>query len=585
MIKEKINFKSVLLIIAMVILIILSTSCNNSSDTDTCQNSNVDSTAKDTNTGEHIDTDSDIDTDTDSDTGNSDDITDSNTDTDSDAFSDTSTDINSDSNINTDFNTDTDSDIETDTDVGNNDKPTLNIDLPLKDVMENYRGQTVNILAPVWTGNTASYPWSTVELCVVDYDMNASGYGEVINNAVMERNELIENTYGINLNWINAQSASMANRLENAKRNSETFHLAMPYIYEAMEIVIDKSLYTISDEYINLNAEYYSEEVIDKLTLDGKTFFIGGDFSFLDEQNATVLFYNAQMLKELGSEAPDLYELVLNGTWTIDTMYSLAGSVSGNLDDEDKYTDNDKYGFATSDLTLFYQCFGVYQAQKRVDSLGRENFELDLQSEYINDIINNILYAQKEKKIVRTSWTGGLSAAATAFEDNRVLFYNNVMQKSTSFKEGLEFGILPFPKLNTEQDRYYAPVSQRTTVLCIPKATDDRVLSECMIEILTKSSSEAIMPAYLSTIENKLHDNQKKKTIEIIEKEIFPNLMYDIGYVYGRYAGDGRGVATIIQSESVSAGFNSYKNAYMYNRVDADSIFEDWSSAYHIYSE
>ena len=93
------------------------------------------------------------------------------------------------------------------------------------------------------------------------------------------------------------------------------------------------------------------------------------------------------------------------------------------------------------------------------------------------------------------------------------------------------------------------------------------------------------MPAYLSTIENKLHNNQKEKTIEIIEKEIFPNLMYDIGYVYGRYAGDGRGVATIIQSESVSAGFNSYKNAYMYNRVDADYIFYEWSNAYHNYKD
>lgn len=585
MIKEKINFKSVLLIIAMVILIILSTSCNNSSDTDTCQNSNVDSTAKDTNTGEHIDTDSDIDTDTDLDTGNSDDITDSNTDTDSDAFFDTSTDINSGSDINTDFNTDTDSDIETDTDIGNNDKPTLNIDLPLKDVMENYRGQTVNILAPVWTGNTASYPWSTVELCVVDYDMDASGYGEVINNAVMERNELIENTYGINLNWINAQSASIANRLENAKRNSETFHLAMPYIYEAMKIVSDNSIHTISDQYVSFDAEYYSEEAIDKLSLDGKKLFVGGDFSFLDEHNATVLYFNAEMLKKLGDSAPDLYELVLNGNWTIDTMYSLAGSISENMDDENQYTDNDIYGLATSDLVLFYQYFGVYQTTKTRDSLGRETFELDLQSEFIDDVINNILYAQKQKKIVRTSWTGGLSAADTAFESNRVLFYNNIMQKSTTFKDGLDFGILPFPKLNTEQDRYYAPVSQRSTVLCIPKATDDRALSECMIEILTKSSSEAIMPAYLSTIENKLHNNQKEKTIEIIEKEIFPNLMYDIGYVYGRYAGDGRGVATIIQSESVSAGFNSYKNAYMYNRVDADYIFYEWSNAYHNYKD
>ena len=160
------------------------------------------------------------------------------------------------------------------------------------------------------------------------------------------------------------------------------------------------------------------------------------------------------------------------------------------------------------------------------------------------------------------------------------------MQKVFTFGSENEIGVIPFPKLNTDQQRYYVPFTKQATVACIPKATPDRVLSECMLEILSKTASEYIMPAYKQTIKNSLHENQAEGSLKVIEEQVFPNLMYDIGYLYGKNAYDNNGVATgNIQAESVAGNYNNFKMAYMNGLASAETILADWSYAYINYKD
>lgn len=173
-----------------------------------------------------------------------------------------------------------------------------------------------------------------------------------------------------------------------------------------------------------------------------------------------------------------------------------------------------------------------------------------------------------------------------AFAEDRLLFYNEILQRvfNMGYDEG--YSILPFPKLSTEQDRYYVPFATQATVACIPKATDDRVLSECMITILSETASDYIMPAYLEAIGNNLGSNYRDNSIEILEKEISPNLMYDLGYMYGRYAGDGSGLITSsVQADSILGNSNYFIYAYAEGRTQAESILAAWSTAYRNYED
>lgn len=495
--------------------------------------------------------------------------------------------VNTDTNSTTQ-NTNTDTSKPGNTDTGTDTIPPVGNKKDVDEEMKKYEGSTINIMAAPWSNGEAGAPWSQVELCVTDWDLNANGYGLTINNGVMERKEYIENTYGVTLNWINCGGAGMLGKLSNAAMNKgevgeEIIHIAMPHVFEAMQIVVDDTVYTMGSDYINFDADYFSQESVEQYTLAGNTFFAGGDISFLDEQTAYVLFFNNAVAADYGDSFPNLYQAVLNGTWVIDTLYDLAGSVSENLDGKDEFTDKDKYGLGSSQLECYFQYFGVYQVGKGTDSAGNEVFALTIENDKVQAIVEKMLYATKNPNSIRTNW-GGWAEMGQAFHENRLLFYHEVLQKTFNLDENLSYGILPFPKLSTSQDRYYVPGAQQSTIVCIPRATSDRVLSECMVEILAKTASEYIAPAYAQAIRERLSGDQVDVAMEVIEKQVFPNLMYDIGYNYGRYGGDGSGLITSsVQAAAIEGNINNFTNALDQGRTQAEKMLGDWSYAYNVY--
>lgn len=488
--------------------------------------------------------------------------------------------------------TNSDTSKDTSTDTNQEQKPADPNKKDVAEAMKAYKGQTINIMAAPWTNGEAGYPWSQVELCVSEWDQNGKGWGQKINNAVMTRQEEIEETYEVTLKWIDVKgNGSMLNRLVDAAMNkgleqgSEVIHVALPHTFEAMEIVVQDALYTMGSDYINFDASYFSQESVENYTLAGNTFFAGGDISLLDEQASYVLFFNNAIAEEF-SGFPDLYQAVLDGTWTIDMLYDLAGEVSENKDDKpDEYTDDDKYGLGTSQIDVYYQYFGVYQVGKGKNSSNQEVFILTIENEAVQTIIDKMLFAKNNPASIRTTW-GGYGPMEAAFKDNRLLFYHEVTQKVFSFDNELKIGLLPFPKLTTGQDSYHVPFASQATVICIPRATTDRVLSECMVEILAKTGGEYVMPAYVDTIADSLHADYKEDSLRVLNEEIFPNLMYDIGFMKGRYGGDGAGLITSsVQSESIAGNTNNFSLALSQGRTTAEDTLAYWSQAYNVYED
>jgi len=488
-------------------------------------------------------------------------------------------------NTNTGTNTDTNTDVPPVT----NPNVQANIDA----IKGSFEGQTINILASgLFSGSAgtdgANAPWGQAELVVKakgnKYN-EGGGFGMEINNAVLDRQAEVESTYGVTLNWIECGGYSMQTRLRTAAQNKElggeVIHLALPRVLEAQAIVLDEAVYNIhGSEYIDFGASYYNQEALDSYTLSDRTFFLAGDISFLDEQTAFVVFYNNQIASGLES-FPDLYEKALNGTWMIDELFSLSSAVSENTDGIDGYSDNDTYGFGTNGLSAFYQYFGVYQVSKKLTADG-EQYYLSVQDARVSTIINKMLYTQQHEDYIRTNWTGGYGALQAAFTDNRLLFYHEVIQKLDYLSEDpdLQVGLLPFPKLNSDQTRYYVPSASQTTLICVPRATDDRDMSEAFIEILSSSASEHIMPAYMTMIENKLYFDFAEKSMQVLEQEIFSNLMYDQGYMF-----EFGGLATEIQSSSIEGGVNNFTDAYANGRGAAETKIGDWNLKYAIYMD
>lgn len=463
---------------------------------------------------------------------------------------------------------------------GNNGSTTETAPVTKKD----WAGETLRILATNWNNSAdPSAPWSQVELTVTAEDFNKNtGFGTTINNAVIARENFIKQEYGVTLEWINARGTIIAPIISDSivgGSEESKFHIAMPRMMEAQAIVATNGVYDIANsEYIDLNKSYYNQTAREAYSIKGYTLFAAGDFSFLDEQTANLIYYNEAMTgTDTFEQFPDLYKMVKEGKWTIGQMTNVAKLVKKN-EGEPEWTDNDTYGFGTTSLSKFYQYSGIQQVSVKD---GKYVLSINDQGK-ISTLIDKILTISSADW-ARTSWDGDYGAMEQAFKEGRLLFYNEVIQKTDQFEaqtEEFKIGVLPCPKLTDSQEQYYTPCSYQSVVMCIPKSTVNREMSEYFFEILSYTGQKYVMQAYKQNLRTKLNPDTAVESMEIIENYIFANLAYDVGYMDGW-----SGLVTSVQSESYNTGKNNFTAAYEGVEEDALKTVAKWNSNWELYTD
>ena len=439
------------------------------------------------------------------------------------------------------------------------------------DVKTTWSGKTLSVACSTWSASPSA-PWSVMELCI-DYGKE-SGFGTTIDKAVLDRQDFIKATYGVSLKWINATRWGMHDALEAATlAGNVNYDLAMPRMMRAQNIVSGGYVYDLAGrQYIDFDNTYYNDLSIKNYTSNGHTFFMTGDFSNLDKETSFVLYFNKTLL---GGDKPtaDLYQKVRDGKWTWSTLVSLANGAYKD-DGDGVHGDTDTYGISIASLTRFYEFFGVTQAGVNA-STGK--WEITLKNDKVDDIVAAIISANTANW-ARSAWGGDWgSAAGTALKDGRLLFYNEVIQHSYVGTYG-NMGIVPFPMLNEAQGRYYAPCAyQQTVLMCVPKITQDRNMSDYFIDVLAWTGNEYTMKAYLQAKADQFDTDVE---IEMITDYIFPNVLYDAGGAVGW--GD---LIGSVKSASYNGNVNNFAQAYAEKEPSALETIASWNETWGGYSE
>ncbi|MBQ9703012.1 MAG: extracellular solute-binding protein [Clostridia bacterium] len=442
-------------------------------------------------------------------------------------------------------------------------------------VKKDWEGETLLVAATAWSGNP-SYPWSTMELAIEEG--KTSGWGEKIDKAVLERTAYIKATYGVDVIWEHSSRYNTHDVLKNAMMagNDPDYDLAMPRAMRAHSIVANGSVYDMANRpYINFNNSYYNQESVETYTAKGHTFFITGDFSNLDKETAFVVFVNKTVLGG-EEELTKLYQLVKDGKWTWDKLVTYASAAfkdNGNniLDDVDIY------GLSTQSFTRFYEYFGVKQAG--TDKSTGE-WKITLNDPKVNDIIDAIIEANSSDW-ARSAWAGVWeSLSKDAYAENRILFFNEAIQRIKYITESMpvdNLGVIPFPMLNEEQGRFCVPCSsQQFTLLCIPKTTSDRNMSDYFVDVLAWTGNEYVMKAYYDQMAEQLGAEE----MEIMQNYIIPNITYDAGAAIGwnTLIGD-------VIEESYRKNEINFEEVYAEHEADALKIIKEWNEAWGGYTE
>ena len=428
------------------------------------------------------------------------------------------------------------------------------------DIRDTWSGKTLNVACSTWYATGA--PWAMPETFITEE--KDANFGPIIQNAVLDRNEFIEKTYGVKVNWLNTTKANMPDELEKATlAKNVNYDLAAPRMMNVQPIVAGGYVYDLAGrEFIDFDNSYYREESIKTYTAHGHTFFVTGGFSHLDIETASVLYFNKNLLAE--EEINDIYDMVRKGEWTFEKLFTY---VEGTyIDDGNGIVDsNDIYGMLISSFSDYYNNFGVKTAGVN-QTTGQ--WELTINDENVDDVISAIIKSNPDVEEI-TDWFDHYSQISLVFLEMTLA--------QTYAMKAENIGVVPFPMLNKEQGRYYVPCDiQMSVAMCIPKITQDRAMSEYFLDVLCWTGDEYMMKAYIEAKKERFKDDVD---IEMITEYIIPSVSYDGGeYVGWDHLID-------IKSDSYKGNKNNFDQLYEEKAPYALKTIAKWNAAWGGYTE
>ena len=405
--------------------------------------------------------------------------------------------------------------------------------------------------------------------------------GGSVDKAVADRNRDAESKFNIKIRTKKVHSP----RVEVA-RAIQSGQVDFDVVYErgtqAAVLALSGYLSDIAElPCVDLGRSYWVPTATGNLSIAGKT-YVATNYITMDSLGWTeCIFYNKTMYDSLGL-SESLYDVVKDNKWNIDKYLDLAAIATDDLDGNGIMTSADRFGIwgdVNECLVALSKSSGVTNTQN--DSTG---FSLGMYNQTVVDV-----YTRFEELISGSSFIGydeiwneypNLTAFPTRYEAARniafggghVLFmqgYLNMTDEFGSMRD--DYGILPNPLNNPEQQEYYHYIDVTAPVFAVPVDSDYHDNTGIILEYMAYKSEESVMPAFFSETvgSNKAYDERDIEIFGIIKN----STRYEWTELYGLDI-----TSSILEKMMTSGSFTS-----VYNRMSKKAI-DEINEVYNILS-
>lgn len=330
--------------------------------------------------------------------------------------------------------------------------------------------------------------------------------GNIIESAIYERNFMVEEQYNciFEINNQKDSASILKNELLGGSCSADILFLSLQTSASFSDNGLLKNMLDLPE--LNLENDYWDQNARDELEINHELNFMCGDMTLMTGQGTWLMIFNKTIASDLG--LGNIYDLVSNNEWTADKMWELACRASEDLNGDGTRNEKDKYGLLAqiSDVQMFYQAFGQRYTQK--DSEGDLQLVLgqDVRAVDVFDKIST-MFADSENTLVSNNYASTTTQAHTigvqfpCFKENRALFYaSGILRLFELRAETVDYGLLPFPKFDETQDRYYHTVKVNWgSGVSIPEYVNDVNTIAFVLEALAAASAVQVKPAYYET--------------------------------------------------------------------------------------
>jgi hypothetical protein len=284
---------------------------------------------------------------------------------------------------------------------------------------------------------------------------------------------------------------------------------------------------------IDLSQPYWDQAIVSDLSMAGRLFYGGNQFSLALHTATFTGFFNKSIIEELHLDNP--YTLVLENKWTIDRYFNMARAALSDLNGDGVFDRNDRYGvIGTSQMPLaILQGAGITFIGK--DSGGIPYVEIG--SPGFTDVFNAVMsHIQGEQFFVNAEARPGFSGSHNPmFFEGKSLFkivaLGNIDDKRAMDDD---FGIIPQPKLNENQEHFVNRVGTNSSPMFVPITASEIARTGLILEALSAESHKSVIPVFYETYmkDQMARDEYTPIMLDII----FNSRKYDLSTIFPTHA-------------------------------------------------
>ena len=391
-----------------------------------------------------------------------------------------------------------------------------------------FKGETVTILSRDST-------FVSDEMWVDDQN------GSMVNDAIYRRNEKVMEQLGVNIESIKLTGDAyvVSTELRNAASSGETyFDIAANSTYSTITYTSENIFLDLTEcEYLDLDAIYWSQGYNESASIGNSQYLATGAIALSLYRLMFITFYNKTLLE--AAQYENLYNVVDEGRWTLDYQIQLAKDLYKDTDGSGTVSEGDTVGFASSSLSYidpYWSSCDLPILSKDADNLLVFSLDIEKMSNVVDKLI--VLFNQSNAWFDQSSGDDGKQTAmSNLFASGTVgtvtMRLGSVETEQLASMQD-EYGIIPMPKYNEEQENYHTFLHDQFTSIGISSVLakdEERVqMLGAVLEAMALESYKSVVPTYYEVAlkGRYLEDSDSWRMLDMI----YENVKVDAGVLY-----------------------------------------------------
>lgn len=321
--------------------------------------------------------------------------------------------------------------------------------------------------------------------------------GGVVQEAIFERNQAVEQRLDVSINYITTNSTGIsASVMTSVQSGYAEYDIMVDQSTSAYGATLSPYFHDLNQlELLDLTRSYWSQSYNQAVSYQGKQFTATGSMLLSPYRGASVTVFNKALFHQANQAY--LYDYVEDGSWTLEQQASLQTLL---------YQGNVCYGFASNpeeDINAYWSALSLDIFTK--DEEGKPAYAVN--KDRITDAVKSLLglYHNPTAPVYIDQPDPQFVAPGTVrmFADDRAaMVTTSMLWLENDYVQSMDapYGVVPMPKLNSNQSEYRTPIDiRRLTVVAVPASvTGERCfMVGAVLEAMGSAGHSIVRSAYL----------------------------------------------------------------------------------------